>query len=368
MAQVPYGPPKPVSLRRSRIEPGLLTLRVLLLCMFGLATSRSNAVDSAGSFEAEVWEQRRGLTVQIDNDLFAAPNRDRDYTGGLSISAARFGPASVWNPERWLGGLTRTKSPAQSVRALQFQLIAFAPGILSEREPQPRERPYASLWAVSVARQSVTLGGDRAVFASLTAGLLGLRATETVHRSLHKASDTELPEGYEHQISQGGEPTFKLTLADRRLLTGGGIGAGTDIWLSFIGSAGYLTQGSVAVAARWGDRGTPWWASSPELADYAPAPDFAIAPRGGERTVDAGLRLSARAWNAFLQGQFRHSDVRIDLSDANPLVATAWIGVTIATPSGSRFSYRLTAQSPELRSGPASRAHFWGSLIWTRAF
>jgi Outer membrane protein LpxR len=339
-----------------------------LLLSLVLGTAHAASTDTMQPVDAGTWRQGHGVQLQIDNDFFAPSNNDRDYTGGLSISAAQFEAARWWNPERWLGGLAAATRDHGQVRALQFQLVAFTPGNLSASEPQPQDRPYASLWALSGVRQRISPNGDRVLFASLTTGLLGLKATESVHRAVHRAVGTEIPAGYPHQISHGGEPTIKVTIADRRLLAGGGVGLGGDVWVTTTGSAGYLTEAGVAIAARWGDRGTPWWAAAPELAEFAPAPDFAIEPRGSERTIDAGLRLSARVWNAFLQGQFRHSDVRFGWFDTNPLVATAWIGVTVATASGSQFSYRLTAQSPELRSGPASRVEVWGSLTWQRHF
>ena len=89
-----------------------------------------------------------------------------------------------------------------------------------------------------------------------------------------------------------------------------------------------------------------------------------------DRLIEAGIRLRLRAYNAFLQGQFRHSDVRAVPDDVERVIVTAWIGFTVISGSGSgwRLSYRLQGQSPELRRGAGSRNHFWGSLTWTRPF
>jgi len=342
-------------------------LPVLLAFAAGVGVPVGAMADELG-VDAPQWVQQRSAILHLDNDLFGVSNRDRDYTGGLAISVPQTTAPALWNPERWLGSLAQSRNDDPVLRALQVQIIAFSPGELERSDVLDHDRPYASLWALSGARQRIGNGGREATFAALTVGALGLSATEAVHRALHRATGTELPAGYDHQISAGGEPTAKLTVARRRLLAGGEIGPGADLWWSVAGSVGYLTEASLALAARFGDRGTPWWTNGAELADHAAAPDFGIAALGGERTLEAGVRVSARAYNAFLLGQFRHSDLRVDRSEIEPVIATAWIGLTVATLSGTRIAYRLSARSPEVRSGPASRVHFWGSISWSRAF
>ncbi|HSN73450.1 MAG TPA: lipid A-modifier LpxR family protein [Steroidobacteraceae bacterium] len=344
----------------------------LLLIALGLAGllggSSAAAGERADTVDPGFWRQQSGAIIAIDNDLFAISNRDRDYTGGLSLSLPHLDEAVRWNPRRWLGPLARSRGEEFEFGTLQLQVVAFSPAELERPDVQPDDRPYASLWAVTGARQRVSNDGRHAVFASLTVGALGLRVTETLHRAVHRASDTELPEGYDHQISAGGEPTARLMVARRRLLAGGEIGPGSDVWLTAAGSVGYLTETWLGLSARFGDRGTPWWSSGADLADYAAAPAFGIRALGGERTIDMGVRVTVRAYNAFLEGQFRHSDLRVDRSNIEPVIARAWIGVTVSTLSGMRWFYRLTAQSAELRSGPAARVHYWGSLGFDRSF
>ncbi len=62
---------------------------------------------------------------------------------------------------------------------------------------------------------------------------------------------------------------------------------------------------------RAGRFNSPWWGFAPELTDYMAAPVPTENYRGGrELYVFLGARVKARAYNAFLQGQFRDSDVR----------------------------------------------------------
>jgi hypothetical protein len=67
-----------------------------------------------------------------------------------------------------------------------------------------------------------------------------------------------------------------------------------------------------------------------------------------------------RAYNAFLQGQFRHSDLSYGEGDLNQLLGEAWAGVELRTASGWAVQYLARRQSAELRSGSGS--FLWGSV------
>ena len=323
----------------------------VVLMAFGFVTASAAAPGPQASSSRLHWPQQAAPTLQLDNDLFAVSNRDRDYAGCLAASFPQTAAPARWDPQRLLEPLARAPGTERVLRARQFQIVAFSPGELSQAGIQHDDRPYASLWAIASARQVIAEDGRQATFTSLAIGALGLQATAAVHRALHRLSATELPEGYAHQISAGGEPTASLMMAHRQLLVGGDIGPGTDLWVTVAGRAGYLTEASIGVTARFGDRGTPWWSSGADLADYAAAPDFGIASLGGERSVEVGMRVSARAYNALVQGPFRHSDLRLDRSDLETIVARAWVGATLATFSGARFYYRLTAQTACISGG-----------------
>jgi hypothetical protein len=96
----------------------------------------------------------------------------------------------------------------------------------------------------------------------------------------------------------------------------------------------------------------------PLLPDGTPPEVFAFA----------GARLKARAYNAFLQGQFRHSDLTYGEGDLNPLLGEIWAGVEWRTASGWAVQYLARWQSAELRSGVGSRSFLWGSVEIAKAF
>lgn len=75
-----------------------------------------------------------------------------------------------------------------------------------------------------------------------------------------------------------------------------------------------------------------------------------------------GARLKTRLYNAFLEGQFRHSALRYSFHELNPFLTEAWAGLEYGTPSGLSIRYLVRWQSAELRSGIGSRSLLWGNV------
>jgi hypothetical protein len=314
------------------------------------------------------------VRVQIDNDLFAGDQKDRDYTGGMSITIsgerARDGLLSL---DPLLRGLDRASTgdvdgDADVYYARQIGLMAFTPSDTLVVEAQPDDRPYASLLFVSNGRVRVDADDRGAWTSSLTIGVLGLSVSERLHSAVHELVGSERPRGYDHQIAAGGEPTARYTLARQSLWIADPSGR-VDVKTTVQGSVGFLTETSAAISLRAGRFNSPWWAFAPELTDYTSAPVPTESYRGGrELYVFVGARVKARAYNAFLQGQFRDSEVRYTSDEVQPLLAEAWIGVVTQILDQTQLSYALHYQTAELRDGPASRDSLWGAVQLTHAF
>jgi hypothetical protein len=84
--------------------------------------------------------------------------------------------------------------------------------------------------------------------------------------------------------------------------------------------------------------------------------------------VFAGARVKRRVYNAFLQGQFRHSDLTYGEGDVNKALAEVWAGVEWRTSSGWALQYLARWESPELRRGSGSRDFTWGSIELSKSF
>lgn len=312
------------------------------------------------------------VRVQIDNDLFAGENQDRDYTGGMSITIsgdrARDGFWSLDPLLRRLDDLSSDNQTNDVHYARQIGLLAFTPSNTLISEVQPDDRPYASLLYLSNGRVRVDADDRGAWTSNLTIGVLGLSLSERVHDAVHELVGSEKPRGYDHQIAAGGEPTARYTLARQKLWIADPSGH-IDVKTTVQGSVGFLTETSASISVRAGHFNSPWWAFAPELTDYMLAPVPTESYRGGrELYVFAGARVKARAYNAFLQGQFRDSDVRYTSGEVQPLLAEAWIGVVTQVLEQTQLSYALHYQTAELRHGPAARDAFWGAVQLTHAF
>jgi hypothetical protein len=345
----------------------LAVLTVALL----LPVTHASAQDEAWP----TWMPERevsGVRLHIDNDLFAAGNLDRDYTGGVALTlsgtAARDGLLSLDPVLARINDLFES-TPAASVRhARQIGLIAFTPSDIITDEAQQADRPYASLLFASNGRMRVDANNRGAWSSSLTLGLLGLHLSESLHNAVHRAVGSEAPRGYDHQISAGGEPTARYMIARHNLWYMDPAGH-VDVKTTLQGSVGFLTETSAAISMRIGRFDTPWWSFTPELADYIAAPTPSES-YGLQREVYffVGARVTARAYNALLQGQFRHSDVRYTYSEIEPIVARAWVGVMTQLFPNTELSYTLHYQTAELDEGKGARRAYWGSVQLAHSF
>lgn len=317
-----------------------------------------------------------GAGIVFDEHLLTDGNRDQDYNGGgeITLSGESGGAVgrvidgalgaiddSLCQPARFLA----TSWP--SAYAFAAGLLIFTPRDLSAPQVVSGDRPYASLFFISAGRRYVSGDADVAYNTSLTLGMLGLGAARSVQDALHHLSGSVQPQGWDHQISAGGEPTIRYSVARQAVLGGFGQGAwyGDTKW-TLAGSAGTVTEGSIAFSTRFGRIESPWWSFTPEENMYVQEtqPVLPALPidASAEVFAFAGARAKVRAYNAFLEGQFRHSDLVYHWGDLNQVLGEAWAGLQLLTPSGWAVQYLARLESPELRSGSGSRTIFWGSI------
>jgi hypothetical protein len=363
--------------RRRLIE---MTAATILAAPLG-----ANAVENGQQVTpADAGPEPAQLRIEIDNDLFTPTHRDRDYTGGFAVTwsgeGARHGLTLAPFLD-WLDGYEHQPEPdAQTVQtvptaptlkryARQIGALAFTPGNLTSHDAQHDDRPYASL--LYVANGVTTVSPDRtsANIQTITVGVLGLPAFATVHRAIHRATGSTPPEGYGHQISAGGEPTARYLIAHQDLWYENPLST-VQVKSSVSASAGYLTETNAALSVRFGRFVTPWWGSTPEIDDYIGSPTASErAPAWTQQLyVTAGVRVTARAYNAFLQGQFRDSDVRYSGDEVRPVLGDAWVSLNYQSLYGTEVSYSMHYQTGELRRGRASGEMLWGGVQVSRYF
>lgn len=336
------------------------------------------ALRAPGADGAEKYDT--GWALFMDNDAFTLGTHDHDYTGGMALTlAGRRAREWPWSLDPVLGvldtaaGLATGGDDDAVWHAMQVSVLAFTPAEIRSAAPIAGDRPYASIVYLANSRTTVLPAGDTAYQTSFALGMLGLDVAKATQRSLHAAIAADEPSGWNHQISEGGEPTARYTLARLGLRAAAGRGATRFELKDSAGvSAGYITEANVALTLRWGSIHTPWWSFVPERAEYmtepAPVLGGAAAPGGArEFYAWAGVKARARLYNAFLQGQFRDSELTYDFDDTRPLMGELWAGVTREVGAGYRLSWVLRYQTSELRAEPGDRDLFWGGLSVSRS-
>jgi hypothetical protein len=320
-------------------------------------------------------------SFQVDDDGLAFMHHDRDYTGGLAVTLLGDDARRPWNPSgalTWIdekiGAASLTGTSTTRIPAVQIGLQLFTPQNLRAREPLRDDRPYASLLYLSTSELDYAPLGRTAYQSTLTFGFLGLRVIGQIQRAVHTLNGNIEPMGYNHQISAGGEPTLRYTLARYGLLSQGRLGHRPyALRFDTAGSIGYITEANAALVLRWGDTGSPWWESVGQLGDYAgqpvvTAPDTPRHPSKRAFEIVAGVQVRARLYNSFLQGQFRNSDVVYSSSEVEHVLYEAWIGARVLFRNNLSVSYVLRGQTKGLKAGNGARGFAWAGFRIARAF
>ena len=276
---------------------------------------RPTPQDDVGAHELE---QVSGVRLQIDNDLFAGGERDRDYTGGMAITisgtAARDGLLSLdpllTQARRAVRASARTRA---RTHARQIGLMAFTPSDTITREAQQDDRPYASLLFAVERPRACRCGRSRRLVQQPD----GRRARSVVHRAVCTAPCTKPWARKRRRATTIRSPAA----ASRRLATRW---RATSSWIADPSGRARREDD------RAGQRGLSHRSQRGDLDARRPLRYAVVELRAGadrlhrragagrsasacsrELYFFAGARIKARAYNAFLQGQFRDSAVTL---------------------------------------------------------
>lgn len=314
-------------------------------------------------------EDFSGWRLNLDNDLLTGLSTDRDYTGGIGVTLSGGEVQHYLFGVDWLrqsldevagfANLSRSDS-GQSFHSQQYGMMLFTPDDISSSSPVYDDRPYASLFFISTTSLNVLARRYKAFYSTLTIGLLGLELAEQVQSGLHEITDSDVPNGWDNQVSAGGEPTLMLTYGVQQALHSN---QNQQLKLIYEGNAGTITDINVGVDWRWGRLQSPWWMHNRYQSKYLqqPTPVIVDGSSVDEFYLWAGARLNARLYNALLQGQFRHSEVTVSREDMNWLVAEYWLGVTRQFARHFHVSLFFRGHSEEFK-GLNARSAAWAGL------
>ena len=346
----------------------LTCLTALLSAVASTAAMAQSGADSPPS----VGSGSNSWTFALDNDFLALSVRDAGYSGGFLFTIS--GPDAADNlvsldgvlgfiDSWWLPGATRTSSKT----GLQFGAQAYTPEDKKSHAPVFNDRPYAGLFSLTSTRMTIADAGQVAWSSAFTVGVLGTGLGKHLHRGFHQLIGSQKPNGYSHQISEGGEPTFKYTarrqglIAKYRSLLGGR----ADFKWGAEASLGYITEASLMVSGRYGKFSTPWWSLYPERSEYYAPPASSI---DGDLYLLYGASTSLRGYNVLLQGQFRHSDVTLSSNQVEKVLGEAHLGVVWGITRATSLSYIVRFQTAEIKRGAGARDSYVGSLYLNIGF
>lgn len=316
-------------------------------------------------------DSTHSLSVALDNDLFVPGTRDQDYTAGMTISYTSKQSDNPWNlldaplagADRLFLGLTSLEDTAtSSLYTVEAGLYGFTPEDKTAQQANSDDRPFASLLYVSSSREYLNERQTSAWQSRLTVGVLGLEAFANLQNAVHQVTGSTDVQGWDSQISDGGELTARYQLSKQSLINGTSDTVQLK-WAQQV-SVGYLTEASLSISARAGHFGSGsgqnWWHFNPELASYG---EQRTSPSGlgTERYFFAGVSIKARLYNAFLQGQFKHSEVSYKHDELNHLLLEAWAGYSHSF-GDYQLTYSLRGQSSEVKTGTGDRNLLWGGI------
>ena len=328
----------------------------------------------SGQVLATTESYNTGWQLNIDNNIFKRYMKDRDYTGGIAFTATGSRAQSGWlNIDLVRGWLFddlpifETNSSAIKKHSVQYGMVFITPDDISATQPVLDDRPFASLFYISNTELSVHPSSDKAYRSSLTIGLLGLDLAGDIQGTLHEITGSDEANGWDNQISSGGEPTAMVTLSVQQIQSDS---ASYQLSSHLEGNVGFSTDVNAGMNWRWGRLNTPWWSFNPSHHEYiASAVSNARGVSGSkpEFYVFASANVKYRFYSSLLQGQFRESIHTLDSDQIEQLLGSISTGVTREFGDNLRVSLFVRGVSSEIK-GPNARELWWASLVVNRAW
>jgi hypothetical protein len=355
-----------------RTNPYIRIGLIIVLCCLAIPQVQGEQISEP---YASDWQLR------IDNDALAYGGGDRNYSGGIT-----FAQSGRRASERWisLDGLlgkidnlftlsaeNQSDEASETGHSMQFGLLVYTPESVSTSEPIFDDHPYSNLIFMANSRQRISADQAKVTRSSLLVGLLGANTAKTLQSSLHSILDVEESNGWNNQISDGGELTFRYSLSQSRVLKTNYTDkfSSYDISATAEANIGYTTDINAGISLRVGQIHALGWLSLPESSDHFATVHAPLVSGKGNQRMElfflAGANVRLRAYNVLLQGQFRDSNVTYQYSDLNPLIIEAWVGAGIAFRNGWQVSYIVRARTKEFEA-KQSESHAWGGLTLTR--
>ena len=319
---------------------------------------------------AHAEQQHSGIGIYLDQDLFVPfTNEDRDYTMGIAFEF-------FWTKDKGLyplDNLVRQTAELMGIENFDENIVysfmlgtlAYTPDDLSDTQPIYDDRPYSSL--IYLSNKRVRADDKNALAVEMLLGIIGSNLSREVQTAFHSfyrniagTIEPVEPKGWSHQISDGGELTVRLRLSRSRLqFSNPGL---WDIATTVGFSLGFQTNISASAAVRLGNIKSKFW-SLPY--DPVSRGNFLPDPHKDEWYFWSSFRAHLVGYDALLQGQFRHSDVKFSSDEIERLVYDGGLGLTFGFEK-SQLTISANTKSSDLKL--TSRRQVWGSINYLYYF
>ncbi len=180
--------------------------------------------------------------------------------------------------------------------------------------------------------------------------------------NLGPTEDPVDPKGWRNQISDGGELTLRLRLTNSRLQSKLSYPGRFDLATTMGLSLGLQTNANLGISIRAGKLRSDYW-SLP----YDPVNRGNFLPSKARDEWYFWSAINARfvAYDALLQGQFRHSNVKFSYDEIEHVVYDGGMGLTLGFEK-SQLTLSANFKSSDLKL--TSRRQVWGSINYLYYF
>jgi hypothetical protein len=228
----------------------------------------------------------KSWALAFDNDVLVPGGRDQDYTYGINFTQTgehvRNALVSLNTPlltlDSWLGNEHKSLG-LQETFSREIGVFGFTPEDISISQANPNDRPYASLVYLSSSREQIDLVDNVAWKSTLTLGALGLSLVGELQDVVHDITNSEKPQGWNNQISDGGELTGRYVIARQKYFDN--FSDNLEVKSTIQASVGYLTEASWSLSFRRGTIHSPWSSFNPELASYGEKSSYSSNAKPG---------------------------------------------------------------------------------------
>jgi len=262
-----------------------------MLCMASLAILAASVL--AGGFR-----------IREENDIFAPDNKDHYYTQGLQLDYVDDAGKKGDDVVRYLYGLRN---------------VFYTPTDITIPEPQPNDRPWAGLMALSCTIWDRS--GTEFVRSEWLAGVVGEWSySEEIQTKFHKLIGSRKPEGWSNQIPNEVVVNYTTERYHPVWLTGNYNGLGMDL-------AG-LYGGALGTAFIYGELGLVLRAGWNLPKDYKSGVIVPTVVKANliSAYVFAGVSEKLMLHNVMLGGSFFQDGPKQDMK---PFVADGMVGASL---------------------------------------